>query len=50
MFYPVYIKATGVSKENLNQINTALESQMMFSLASEEKQDCITLDTVEVEE
>ena len=46
----MYIKGTGVSIENLRQINTALENKMMFSLASEQKQDCITLDTVEVEE
>ena len=50
MFYPVYIKPSEVSEQNLHQINIALESQQMFSLESEPKQDCITLETVVFEE
>ena len=46
----MYIAAEGVSRDNLEQINAALQSQQMFSIERELKQDCIILDTVEVEE
>ena len=50
MCHPVCIQAAGVSEENLDQMNVALDSQHMFIFEKEQKQDCITLDTVEVEE
>jgi len=50
MYHHVYIDSAGVSRENLDQMNAALESRQMFSLENEQKEDFITLDTVEVEE
>lgn len=49
MYHPVCIKTAGVSDENVELINIAVENELMFSFEREGKPDCIILDTVEVE-
>lgn len=49
MRHPVCIKTAGVSEENVEIMNIAVENEQMFSFEREEKPYCIILDTVEVE-
>ena len=50
MYHPVCITATPDNQEDLDQMNSSLENQQMFSIEREQRKDCITLDIVEVEE
>lgn len=50
MYHPVCMTATPDDQQDLDQMNAALKSQQMFSIEREQRQDCITLDLVEVEE